>query len=87
MHGRALLARNLRRIRTAHGVPQERLAADAAVDRAYMSRIEREDANPTVDVLQRLADALGVSIQDLFEPSDPTEVGLRGLPPGRRKAS
>ena len=58
MRGRALVARNLRRLRTERGVSQERLAADARVDRAYLSEIEREQGNVTVDLLDRLATVL-----------------------------
>ena len=53
MNGRALLAWNLRRLRTSRGVSQERLAADAGVDRRYMSDLEREQGNATLDVLDR----------------------------------
>lgn len=55
MRGRALVAWNLRRLRSERGVSQERLAADAGVDRAYLSEIEREQGNVTVDLLDRLA--------------------------------
>lgn len=66
MGGRALLARNLRRIRLEKGLSQERLAADTGVDRAYVSEIERQQGNATVDLLDRLAAVLGVGIADLF---------------------
>ena len=49
------MAWNLRRLRTERGISQERLAADAGVDRAYLSEIEREQGNVTVDLLDRLA--------------------------------
>ena len=52
------MARNLRRLRTERGVSQERLAADAGVDRAYLSEIEREQGNVTVDLMDRLAAVL-----------------------------
>jgi transcriptional regulator with XRE-family HTH domain len=48
MNGRKLVAWNLRRLRVRQGLSQEKLAADAGVDRAYMSRLERELENPTV---------------------------------------
>ena len=47
MKGRELLAWNLRRVRVMRGVSQERLAADAAVDRAYLGGLERQTENPT----------------------------------------
>ena len=48
MNGRKLVAWNLRRLRVGQRLSQEKLAADAGVDRAYMSRLERELENPTV---------------------------------------
>lgn len=85
MNGRALLAWNLRRVRVAAGVSQERLAADAGVDRAYLGGLERQAENPTVDLLDRLAAALSVPLGELFvqpvEGAEPPQP-LRG---GRRK--
>lgn len=84
MNGRALLAWNLRRLRTARGVSQERLAADAGVDRRYMSDIEREQGNATLDVLDRLAAALDVEVAEFLqappegaEPPKPLRGGRR----------
>ncbi len=85
MNGRALLAWNLRRVRVAAGVSQERLAADAGVDRAYLGGLERQAENPTVDLLDRVAVALSVPLSELFvQPAEGAEAPqpLRG---GRRK--
>lgn len=68
---RALVAWNLRRLRVARGVSQERLAQEAAVDRTYVSRLERGRENPTVDLLDRLALVLGAPLAAFFaEPAD-----------------
>ncbi len=67
MIGRELLAWNLRALRVARGLSQERLAADAGLDRAYLGGIERKTENPTVDVLDRLAVTLGVPVSALLE--------------------
>lgn len=85
MKGRALVAWNLRRVRVARGLSQERLAADAGVDRAYLGGLERQAENPTVDLLDKVAEALAVPLGELFvAPAEgaapPTP--LRG---GRRK--
>lgn len=85
MKGRALVAWNLRRIRVAAGASQERLAADAAIDRAYLGGLERQVENPTVDLLDRLADALEVSVADLFIEPKPGEPEPQPLPAGRKK--
>jgi transcriptional regulator with XRE-family HTH domain len=66
MDGRTLLAWNLRRIRVKRGLSQEGLAYDADVDRSYVGDLEREEENPTVEVLDRLAKTLGVGIAEFF---------------------
>lgn len=66
MDGRALVAWNLRRIRVARGLSQERLAFDAGVDRSYVGGLERREGNPSVAVLDRLAATLSVPIAELF---------------------
>ena len=89
MHGRARVAWNLRRIRTERKISQENLAVDAGVDRTYESGIERQDFNPTVDVLERLAEALSVDISEFFAIPDTgavlTEPLKRGRRPSRQK--
>jgi DNA-binding XRE family transcriptional regulator len=67
MNGRALVAWNLRRIRVQRGLSQERLAHDAEVDRSYVGGLERQEENPTVDVLDRLAKTLEVPVSELFK--------------------
>ncbi len=66
MDTRARIAWNLRRIRGEKGVTQEALAVDAQVDRSYVSGIEQQGFNPSVDILDRLATALSVDISDFF---------------------
>ena len=86
MHGRALIAWNLRKIRTARGVSQERLAADAGVDRAYVSEIERELGNVSVDVLDRMATALGCQIGEFLQEPESNAEKPKALGSGRRPA-
>ena len=88
MNGRALVARNLRRLRIERGVSQERLAADSGVDRAYLSGVERETENPTVDLLDRLSATLAVPVSALFAECSHDQSEPTPLPRGRRpKAS
>lgn len=85
MHGRKLIAANVRRIRVAQGVSQERLAFDAGVDRSYLGGMERGEANPTVDVLERLAATLCVPLSELFAEIGESELPSQGLPRGRKR--
>jgi transcriptional regulator with XRE-family HTH domain len=85
MNGRALLAWNLRRLRGERGISQERLAADAGVDRAYVSLIERELGNATLDMLDKIATLLGVPVAELLREPRPGEMRPALLPGGRHK--
>ncbi|MFN4997823.1 MAG: helix-turn-helix domain-containing protein [Betaproteobacteria bacterium] len=54
-------------LRGKHGLSQERLALEAGVDRTLVSKIERTIANPTLEVLAKLAFVLGVPVTRLLK--------------------
>lgn len=54
------VAENVRVLRMAMGVSQEALALKAGFHRTYVSQVEREMVNLTVDNLDKLARALKV---------------------------
>ena len=85
MRGRALVAWNLRRIRTGQGVSQEKLALESEVNRSYVGGLERQEENPTVDILDRLAEALGVPLSDLFVAPTKGTPRPMALKAGRRR--
>lgn len=87
MKGRELLAWNLRRIRVAQGMSQDRLAADTEIDRAYLGGIERQTENPSLDLMDRLASALGVGLADLMRQPAPGEEAPKPLRSGRRSSA
>lgn len=84
MNGRALVAWNLRRLRTTRGLSQERLAADTGVDRAYVSELERGQGNASVDLLDRLADVLKAPLSEFFVEPAEGERRPEPLPAGRK---
>ena len=85
MDARGLLAWNLRRLRAARGVSQETLAADAEVDRAYVGRLERQEENPTIGLLERLAKQLDAEFSELFVRPKPGATRPKNLKGGRKK--
>lgn len=87
MKAQALVARNLRKLRVQREFSQENLAVDAQIDRTYVSRLERGLENPTVAVLERLAEALNIQIVDFFAVPAPGERPSKPLPGGRRPRS
>lgn len=87
MNGRARIAWNLRQLRAAHGISQERLAAEAGVDRTYVGMLEREETSASVDTLDKLATALGADVGQFFvEPAEGAAVP-KPLSAGRRPKS
>ena len=60
------LGQNLKRIRTKKGMSQGDIARALEVHRAYISGIENGKRNPTLATIKKLADALGVSADELL---------------------
>lgn len=55
------------RLRGARGLTQEKLAELVDVDRRYIQRIEAGTANPGIDVLTRLKEALNARWSQLLD--------------------
>ena len=62
------IARRVRELRAAHGLPLDALAHKSGVSRSMISLIERGESSPTAVVLERLAASLGVPLSSLFDP-------------------
>lgn len=60
------LGENIRRIRLTKDMTQGDLCRKLEVDRAYMSNIESGKKNPTLSTIERIAKALGVTINELL---------------------
>ena len=63
----AKLGQNMKRIRTKKTMSQGDISRALEVDRGYISNIENGKKNPTLATLQKLADALGVSPDELLK--------------------
>ena len=61
-----MLGNELRKARTAAKMTQEKLSYAAGIDRSYISILEHDKQSPTVDLLFRICDALGVSASGLL---------------------
>jgi transcriptional regulator with XRE-family HTH domain len=66
MNWRAIVGRNVRQLRQARGLTQEQLAVDSRIDLTYVGGIERGKRNPSLDVMVRISEALGVSLVELL---------------------
>lgn len=70
---REVLALNLRKFRQERDLSQEELAHRADIDRTYISALERSVYAASIDVLDRLADALSVEAADLLRRTTPKD--------------
>lgn len=67
---RATISEALKRYRALKGLSQEDLATRAGVNRTFVSQIEREQKNVSIDSLRRLANALECEVHDLLGSAD-----------------
>ena len=70
-----ILADNVRRICKERGKQMKDLAADMGIDPASLTRAL--NGNARLDTVEKIANALGVSMKSLFEPLDDVEGYIR----------
>ena len=71
------LGKVIARLRLAAGVSQEELAERAGVHRTYVSQLERGIKSPTLNILFKISEALGIEASHLIKL---TEEEAHGLP-------
>jgi len=71
VNARDLLADNLKRLRAERGWSQEQLAHEAGLHRTFVAHVERKMRNISIDNIERLAVALGVSPSLLLAEGGP----------------
>ncbi len=63
---RLIFAENMRRARHERGQTQEELAEIVGLHRTYVGEVERGERNPSIDVMERLAEGLSVPLVELL---------------------
>lgn len=58
------------RARADEGLTQEQLAERTGIRQSEISKIENGERNPSIKLLQRLADGLGMTLKVSFEPKE-----------------
>jgi transcriptional regulator with XRE-family HTH domain len=66
-----VFAERLRALREARGMSQRELARRAHVTVTYIPRLENSGAAPGIDLVERLADSLGVHVMELLPLANP----------------
>ena len=83
--GKKFFGSNVRRFREALGLSQERLGADAKLDRSYIGGLERGERNPSLAAILNLAHALQVPPARMLEgiveeaPAPASQTGMTTL--------
>ena len=65
------VSQKIRQLRQRQGMTVEQLAAKSGVSKGFISQVENFRTTPSLKVLQRIAEALGVEIGGLFQTGDP----------------
>lgn len=60
------IGNRLRELRLTCGLSQEQLALEANITPAYLCQVERGTRNPTVALVERLCEVLGVTLATFF---------------------
>lgn len=66
-NARLIFAANMRRLRLERGLSQEELAEVANLHRTYIGSVERGERNITIDNIEKIANALKVSVPTLLD--------------------
>jgi transcriptional regulator with XRE-family HTH domain len=70
-----MLGDELRKARKAAGLTQEQLAYKAEIHPTYVSILERDKKSPTLEMLFRLCDAIGIRASDIIARVEESSLG------------
>lgn len=65
-HIRVRFGLAIRQLRLKQELTQEELSHRAYLHRTYLTDIERGTRNPSIEVIEKLANGLGINLADLF---------------------
>jgi len=66
-HIYAELGKRIVKARNSKGMSQEKLATESGIDRSHMGFIEQGRRKPTLSTLFKIAQSLGISLEQLFK--------------------
>lgn len=74
------LGKRIRNYRTNKGLSQEKLAELSGCHPTYIGQVERGEKNATIESIDRISAALGVSLSRLFEMVGSEQTEERSIP-------
>ena len=75
-----VVGQRIRNHRTSAGLSQEKLAELSGCHPTYIGQLERGEKNATLESIERIATALGISLSKLFEKLDDQDDGKKSIP-------
>ena len=64
------IGEKIKKIREAKGLSQKEVALAVNMDQSQYSKIEKGKTDPTTATLQKITNAIGVSLAEIFAPDD-----------------
>ena len=74
------VGQRIRNYRTQKGLSQEKLAELSGCHPTYIGQLERGEKNATLESIERITAALGISLSKLFEKLDGQEGDAKDIP-------
>ena len=62
------IGNNIKKIRKEKGLQQKQVALELGLDQSNYNKIENSKREPSIDVLNKLANLFGVSVDDILNP-------------------
>jgi transcriptional regulator with XRE-family HTH domain len=73
------IGEHIKLFRTNKNLSQKEVAATIGIDQAQYSRIESGKVEPTISSVEKIAEALGISVSELFSEEKPIDVNSYDL--------
>ncbi|MBQ8847517.1 MAG: helix-turn-helix transcriptional regulator [Candidatus Gastranaerophilales bacterium] len=64
---RKILSKNIKKYREKAKLTKEELSLSIGFDNSYISKLEKEKINTSIDTLEKIAKILNIHIKNLFE--------------------
>lgn len=69
-----IVGNRIRNLRVDQGLSQEELAYRAGVSPSHIGKLERGEKNPSLSSIDKITNALGITLEDLFKYIQPSTV-------------